>query len=239
MIRLFALPLSLAALAAGAGVYAAQAPLAGRGAPAGDFPAAARPVAPIVSPTWGDSASRDQAREVAQIAGYLHLHPSDTVADIGAGQGYDTLRLARLLFRGRVIAEDVDPSALQTLQAEAQRRQLANVTIALGEPQDPRLPARSLDAAILVHMYHEIAHPYAFLYNLSAALKPGARVGVEELDRPTAAHGTPPALLRCEFAAVGYRAVESRPLQGGLGYFAVFAAPAQPPEPQRIHACRA
>lgn len=240
MIRLFALPVALALMAAGAGVYAAQTPLAGRGAPADSFPAAARPVAPIVSPTWGDSGQRDSAHEVEQIVGRLHLRPGDTVADIGAGRGYDTLRLAgRLGPRGKVIAEDVDPSSLQALGAEAERRRLSNVVIALGEPQDPRLPAASLDAAILVHMYHEIAHPYAFLYNLAAALKPGARVGVEELDRPTVAHGTPPALLRCEFAAVGYRLEQLKPLYGNIGYFAVFAAPARAPEPQRIRACHA
>jgi SAM-dependent methyltransferase len=240
MTRLLALPVALALMAAGAGVYAAQAPMAGRGAPADSFPAASRPVAPIVSPTWGDIGQRDSAHEVEQIAERLHLKPGDTVADIGAGRGYDTLRLARRLQpRGRVIAEDVDPSALQALSAEAERRHLSNVVIALGEPQDPRLPARSLNAAVLVHMYHEIAHPYAFLFNLAAALKPGARVGVEELDRPTQAHGTPPALLRCEFAAVGYRLEALKPLDGGLGYFAVFAAPDQPPEPQRIRACHA
>jgi SAM-dependent methyltransferase len=239
MLRLLVLPLTLALLGAGAGVYAAQAPLAGRGAPAADFPAAARPVAPIVSPSWGDSGQRDSAREVAQIAGRLHLRSSDTVADIGAGQGYDTLRLARLLTSGRIIAEDVDPAAMQALGAEAARRRMRNVVIALGEPQDPRLPPRSLDAAILVHMYHEIAHPYAFLFNLAPALKPGAKVGVEELDRPTAAHGTPPSLLRCEFAAVGYRLQELRPLHGDLGYFAVFEAPDHAPEPQRIRACHA
>ena len=88
-------------------------------------------------------------------------------------------------------------------------------------------------------MYHEIAHPYAFLYNLAGSLKPGARVGVEELDRPTPDHGTPPALLRCEFEAVGYRELSVAALQGGLGYFAVFAAPQTPPPPQRIRACRA
>ena len=219
---------------------AAQAPLAGRGAPAASFPATGRPVAPIVSPTWGDSRERDTAREVPQIAARLHLKPGETVGDLGAGRGYDTLRLARLLGPGgRVIAEDVDPGALEALSAQAAQRGLSNVTIALGEPQDPRLPPRLLDAAILVHMYHEIAHPYAFLYNLAGAMKPGALVGVEELDRPTPAHGTPPALLRCEFTAVGYRLQGLKPLDGGLGYFAVFAAPASPPPPQRIQACRA
>ena len=232
-------PLALT-MAAGAVVYAAQAPLADRGAPAASFPAVTRPVAPIVSPTWGDSAGRDAAHEVAQIAARLQLHRGMTVGDLGAGSGYDTLRLAGVVGpSGRVIAEDVDPAALQALAVQAGQRRLSNVTIALGEPQDPRLPPRSLDAAILVHMYHEIAHPYAFLYNLSGAMRPGARVGVEELDRPTGSHGTPPALLRCEFEAVGYRVQGFAPLKGGLGYFAVFAAPSTPPAPQRIHACRA
>jgi ubiquinone/menaquinone biosynthesis C-methylase UbiE len=163
-----------------------------------------------------------------------------TVADLGAGEGYDTLRLARLLGpAGRVVAEDVEPQYLMALSAEASRLKLDNVVIALGEPQDPRLRARSLDAAILVHMYHEVAHPYAFLYNLASALKVGAKVGVVELDRPTSAHGMPPALLRCEFEAVGYRQLSVAPLKGGLGYFAVFATPSQLPEPQRIRACRA
>ena len=236
--RLLALSLLLAGLG-GAVVLAAQAPLAGRGLPADSFPAAARPVAPIISPTWGDSRQRDAAHEVEQIVARLKLHAGQTVGDLGAGQGYDTVRLAGVLGPGgRVIAEDVDPRALQTLAAAAQQKRLSNIVIALGEPQDPRLPPRTLDAAILVHMYHEIAHPYAFLYNLAGAMRPGARVGVEELDRPTPAHGTPPALLRCEFAAVGYREISLAALKGDLGYFAVFAAPSSPPTPQRIRACR-
>ena len=219
---------------------AAQAPLGPLGAPAASFPQTARPVAPIVSPSWGDPSHRDAAREASQIVGRMGLRPGMTVGDLGAGTGYDTLRLARLLGpRSRVVAEDVDPAALGVLQADARSEHLANVVIALGEPQDPRLPPHSLDAAILVHMYHEVAHPYAFLYNLTGALRPGAPVGVEELNRPTAAHGTPPALLRCEFAAVGYRLRSLATMSGGLGYFAVFSSPAQPPAPQRIRACRA
>jgi hypothetical protein len=84
---------------------------------------------------------------------------------------------------------------------------LQNVTISLGEPHDPRLPAHSLDAAILVHMYHEIAQPYGLLYNLVPALKPSARVGIVDAIGPTSEHGTPPSLLRCELAAVGYREI--------------------------------
>ena len=77
----------------------------------------------------------------------------------------------------------------------------------LGEPHDPRLPAGSVDIAILVHMYHEIAQPYALLYNLLPALKRDARVGIVDAFAPTSKHGTPPSLLRCELAAIGYREI--------------------------------
>jgi hypothetical protein len=67
---------------------------------------------------------------------------------------------------------------------------LQNVVISLGEPHDPRLPADTLDIAILVHMYHEIAQPHVLLYNLVPALKSSARVGIVDAYRPTSEHGT-------------------------------------------------
>jgi hypothetical protein len=90
-------------------------------------------------------------------------------------------------------------------------------------------------------MYHEIAQPFAFLHNLVPALRPGARVGIVDLDRPTWQHGTPPDLLRCEVEAVGYRQVAFAPLKGDLGYLAIFEPPS--PEvrvaPSSIKACPA
>ena len=74
-------------------------------------------------------------------------------------------------------------------------------------------------------MYHEIAQPYAFLYNLAPALKRGARVGIVDLERPTAEHGTPIKLLRCELSAVGYHEIATYQLAGDGGYLAVFAPP--------------
>ena len=208
-------PLLLAALCGAVGIRGPGAHRWPRRACRQFPPAPGRPVAPIVSPTWGDSRQRDAAHEIDQIVARLKLKPGQTVGDLGAGRGYDTLRLAHVLGpSGRVIAEDVDPDALEMLGAEAQRRRLSNVVIALGEPQDPRLPPRSLDAAILVHMYHEIAHPYAFLYNLIAALKPGARVGVEELDRPTPSHGTPTGLVALRIPGGGLPAGEHGPSAG-------------------------
>jgi len=74
-------------------------------------------------------------------------------------------------------------------------------------------------------MYHEVAQPYAFLYNLAPALRPGGQVGIVDLDRPTSQHGTPLALLGCELAAVGYRQISVHQLGGELGYLAIFSPP--------------
>ena len=205
------------------------------------FPSPGRPVAPIVSATWGDLASRDADREVEQIAGRLHLRSGMTVADIGAGGGYDALRLAAIVGPGgSVIAEDVTPAYLQSLRGSAQARRIANIRTLIGGAADARLAPASIDAAIMVHMYHEIQYPYALLYNLVPAFRRGGLLGVEELDRATQFHGTPPALLTCELQAVGYRRLSLAQLTGNLGYFAVFAPPAPNarPRPDQIKVCR-
>lgn len=243
--RRLSLATGLIALAGSAALVWAQPVLSALG-PAGAadaaFPKPDRPVADVVSPTWGAAVVRDHAAEVRQIADHMDLKPGQTVADIGAGDGYDTLRLARLVGpKGRVIAEDITGKYLQMLQQNARTQRTANIVYDLGEPGDPRLPRRSIDAAIMVHMYHEIAQPYALLYNLVPAFRPGARLGIEELDRPTASHGTPPALLTCELKAAGYLQLSQALLTGGIGYFTVFAPPTlvARPEPSSIRPCKA
>ena len=214
--------------------------LAPPGAGAKEFPSPRRPVAEIVSPTRTGEEHRDSLNEAGEIARLLELKPGMTVGDIGAGAGYHTVRLSRLLGpTGSVVAEDVTRDYLMELARRVEMLKLTNVKLALGEPQDPRLPASSLDAAILVHMYHEIAQPYAFLYNLAPALKPGARVGIVDLERPTAEHGTPIEILRCELAAVGYREIATYQLAGDGGYLAVFSLPEQASRksPREIVAC--
>ena len=212
------------------------------GAPANRFPKPERPVADIVSPIWHDEKERDAAGEIQQVVELLGIRRGMTVADIGAGSGYYVLRLAPIVGPdGRIYAEDIVPDYLSKLRKRVRDLGLQNVIVARGEPHDPRLPARSLDAAILVHMYHEIAQPYALLYNLAPALKPDARIGIVDAIGPTAKHGTPPDLLRCELAAVGYREVGFRPLAGSNAYLEI-AAP--PPEerrtrPEAIAACPA
>lgn len=210
------------------------------GAPADAFPAPERPVADIVSPVWNNPDRREAAGEVEQIVERMGVRPDMTVADIGAGDGFIAVRLSPVVgARGRVIAQDVTADYLRKLDTEARRRGLSNITLALGDPHDPRLPPASLDAAILVHMYHEVEQPFGLLYNLAAALKPGARVGVEELERATNRHGTPSAQLRCEFEAVGYTHVSTAPMKGDLGYFSIFTppSPADRTPPAKIRPC--
>ena len=214
--------------------------LAPPGVPAQEFPSPQRPVAPIVSPRRSAEEHRDSLNEAGEIARLLELKPGMTVGDIGAGSGYHTVRLSPLVGpTGSVVAEDVTREYLVELAKRTEQLKLTNVVFALGEPHDPRVPAASLDAAILVHMYHEIAQPYAFLYNLAPALKPGARIGIVDLERPTSEHGTPIELLRCELAAAGYREIATHQLAGDSGYLAVFSPPGltQRKSPKDIVAC--
>ena len=217
-----ALPLTAALAIPGA----AQDFMAPSGAPADVFPRPERPVADIVSPIWHGEKERDAAGEPRQLVRLLGIKAGMTVADIGAGGGYYVVRLAPIVGpKGRIIAEDVVSEYLQDLRNRVRDLGLQNVTISLREPHDPRLPAGSLDIAILVHMYHEIAQPYALLYNLVPALKPGGRLGIVDAIGPTVNHGTPPSLLRCELAAVGYHEIGFHPLTGSNAYLAIFAPP--------------
>lgn len=237
-----ALPLLTALLAAAwlAPARAAE-PLGPPGAPATAFPKPDRPVAEIIAPLWASEAQRDGVDEVGQVARRMGLTPGQSVADIGAGSGYYVMRLAeRVGPQGRVYAEDVTPRYLAGLEARVAKAGLTNVTVVRGEPHDPRLPAGSLDAALMIHMYHEIAQPFGLLHNLAAAMKPGGRIGIVDADAVPARHGTPPALLACELAAAGYRQTDFVTLDGGVGYLAVFEAPAPEaqPEPAAIRPCR-
>lgn len=204
------------------------------------FPMPDRPVAGIVASEWSNGPDRDAADESGQLIRGLGITPGMRVADIGAGSGYHTLRLSPAVGpNGVVYAEDIVEAYLSGLKREAERRNLENVKIVVGTPDDPKLPAGAVDRAVMVHMYHEIESPYALLWHLATALKPGGRVGVIDLDRPTNSHGTPPALLKCEFEAVGYKRLSHAPLEGGIGYLAVFEAPAKRPKPADIKPCKA
>lgn len=203
------------------------------------FPAADRPVATILSPRWSTEEARDRLNEAGQVMDLAGIKPDMTVADIGAGEGYYTVRLAtRVGKKGRVVAEDIVPETRDYLATRVLREKLDNVSVRLGLPADPRLPENSFDRVLMVHMYHEIESPYEFLWRLRPALAPGGQAVVVDANRPTQDHGTPPELLKCEFAAVGYSLVSIKPMPSAGGYIAIFEARGDRPEPSAIRACK-
>src|SRR5215472_10520937 len=213
-------------------------PLGPAGAPASAFPKPPRPVASIVAEQWSTEEERDRNGEAREVMKFLGVHPGMSVADIGAGGGYYTVRVAkRVGTSGHVIAEDVKPEYLAALQQRLVREHLDNVSLDLGEAHDPRLPPRSVDLALMVHMYHEVEQPFGLLDNLLPALRPGARVAVIDLDQATEIHGTPRKLLLCEFHALGFRQTHWGWLRAKKEYFAVFAPPSQRIAPEQIKAC--
>lgn len=232
-----ALLLALGACGSAPLPQAVQNRIDGRAEPA--FPAADRPVATIVSARWSNEEARDRLNEAPRVMDKAGIAKGMTVADIGAGEGYYTTRLSqRVGPEGRVLAEDIVPGVRDALAERISRERIANVSVRLGVPDDPRLPPASFDRILMVHMYHEIASPYAFLWAMRPALRPGGRVVVVDADRPTQNHGTPPELLRCEFAAVGYRQVSLEPMPSAGGYLAMFEAVGKRPAPDAIVPCR-
>ncbi len=207
-------------------------------APASAFPRPMRPVATIVSDQFSNEDSRDKAGEAERVMDLIGIRPGMTVADIGAGNGYYTVRLAKRVGPGgQVLAEDIIPSYVARLKGRVEAERLDNVQVSLGLPHDPRLPMGKADIGLMVHMYHEVAQPFGLIWHLHGTLKPGARLAIVDSDRPTNRHGTPPTLLRCELAAVGYRQTEFHTIGGSDAYLAIFETHEPRPLPQALKAC--
>jgi ubiquinone/menaquinone biosynthesis C-methylase UbiE len=203
------------------------------------FPKPHREVSPIIGDTFSTEDARDRLGEAEEVMRISGVRPGMWVADVGAGEGYYTVRLAPAVGpRGRVLAEDIVAETRNRLAQRVNRERLDNVAVLLGKPDNPMLPERSFDRIFLVHMYHEVQSPYAFLWHLREGLKPDGLVVVVELDRPTRRHGTPPSLLTCEFEAVGMRRVHMTMLAGGDAYLAMFAIAGPRPRPGDIKPCK-
>ena len=222
------------------GALTALALAACRAEPAGqtEFPPADRDVAPIVGDSFSTEDARDRVGEAEAVIAFAGVRPGMSVADIGAGEGYYTLRLSRAVGpTGRVLAEDIVPATRDRLALRVNRENLDNVAVRLGLPADPKLPAASFDRIFLVHVYHEVDQPYEFLWNLRQGLKPDGLIIVVDADRPVKRHGTPPALLDCELSALGLRRLREAPLEAANGYMAAFGIAAALPRPSAIRPC--
>src|SRR5689334_13250671 len=204
------------------------------------FPTAHRDVAPIVGGTFSTEDARDRAGEAEEVMELAGVKPGMSVADVGAGEGYYTVRLARVVGpKGRVLAEDIIPEVRDELSDRVQRERLDNVAVKLGTADNPMLPAASFDRVFLVHMYHEVASPYAFLWHMREGVKPSGLVVVVDSNRPVKQHGMPPAELKCEFGALGLQPVRFSVLTGGDVYLMSFRLAGPRPQPEKIRACKA
>ncbi len=190
----------------------------------------APPSHPTSTPYTGDLSifeepGREKRLQIDRVMDLLQLKPGSTVADIGAGSGWFSVRAARRVGpNGRVIAEDINAKAVTYIQQRAQREHLANIVPVLGTPDDPKLTPNSLDAALMLKVYHEIAHAPLVLANLRAALKPGARFGIIDRNGNGADHGLKESIVRDEVEHAGFRQVARYDFTkaDGQDYFLIF-----------------
>jgi len=190
----------------------------------------APPSHPTSTPYTGDLSifeepGREKRLQIDRVMDLLQLKPGSTVADIGAGSGWFSVRAARRVgASGRVIAEDINAKAITYIQQRAQREHLANIVPVLGTPDDPKLTPNSLDAALMLKVYHEIAHPPLVLANLRAALKPGARFGIIDRNGNGGDHGLKESIVRDEVEHAGFRQVARYDFTkaDGQDYFLIF-----------------
>lgn len=125
---------------------------------------------------WLERSNRQLEEDVATAIRLMDLQPDMTVADIGAGTGYYTFRMAQLLPQGKVYAVEVQPEFVEALKMRKRERNAVNVQVVQGTAQSPNLPDTSTDLAIMVDVYHELSFPKEMLQALYKALKPGGKL---------------------------------------------------------------
>ncbi|BAY74955.1 type 11 methyltransferase [Nostoc linckia NIES-25] len=129
---------------------------------------------------WLERTSREQQEQPSKIVSVLNLKPDDIVADIGAGTGYLSFRIAPLLTTGKVLAVDVQPEMLEIIDLFKQEKNITNVEPVLATLTDPNLPFESVDLALMVDAYHELEYPQEVMQKVVKALKPGGRMVLVE-----------------------------------------------------------
>lgn len=125
---------------------------------------------------WLERWTREEEEAPSKALAALNLTPDAVIADIGAGSGYYTFRIAPLVPDGKVVAVDIQPEMIAHLEAKEEELGFDNVVAHLGEIDDTRLEPESIDAAFMVDAYHEFSHPREMMESIVAALRPGGRV---------------------------------------------------------------
>jgi cyclopropane fatty-acyl-phospholipid synthase-like methyltransferase len=174
-----------------------------------------------------DSPGRDERLQINHVMDILEISPGKTVADIGAGSGWFTVRAARRVTEtGSVYAVDINPAATRYIDKRVQKEGLHNVKTILNKSDDPQLPVNQIDSVLLLKTYHEVDKPVALLRNLRASLRPGAKVGIIDRNGNGENHGVGPDIVIKEVSEAGYALLSQYDFVKGDGmdYFLVFAA---------------
>jgi ubiquinone/menaquinone biosynthesis C-methylase UbiE len=174
-----------------------------------------------------ETPGRDERLQIQRVMDLLRIKPGSVVADLGAGSGWFTVRAAtRVGTNGTVYAEDINPEAVRYIDERLKKEKMGNVRTVLGTPDDPKLPPQSVDAVLMLKVYHEIAHPAALLANLRPALKAGARVGIVDRNGDGTDHGLNADVVKREMKLAGFKLAGSYDFTkaDGQDYFLVFTA---------------
>lgn len=125
---------------------------------------------------WLNRPGRIQEEMPDEVVANMGLEPDHVVADIGAGSGYFSFRIAKLVPDGKVLAVDIQPEMLDLIEQQKRRVNVTNIEGVLGQVDDPNLPPNSIDAAIMVDAYHEFDHPFEMIDGINNALRVGGRI---------------------------------------------------------------
>ncbi len=172
-----------------------------------------------------DSPGRDERLQINRVMDILGVSPGKTVADIGAGSGWFSVRAAKRVGEaGAVYAVDINPEAVRYIENRARKEQLPNVKPVLSKPDDPLLPASAIDSVLMLKTYHEIAQPIVLLRNLRSSLRPGAKIGIIDRNGNGENHGVARDVVIREGSQAGYKLVEQYDFVKGdkMDYFLVF-----------------
>jgi len=185
---------------------------------------------PTSTPYSGDlsifeTPGRDERLQIQRVMDLLGIKHGSAVCDLGAGSGWFTVRAAaRVGPTGTVYAEDINPEAIRYIDQRLQKEGLKNVHTILGTPDDPKLPPRSIDAVLMLKVYHEVAHPQVLLANLKPALRPGAKIGIIDRSGNGTDHGLNSDVVKREMDQAGFKLSASYDFTkaDGQDYFLVF-----------------
>jgi ubiquinone/menaquinone biosynthesis C-methylase UbiE len=164
--------------------------------------------------------------QIQRVMDLLGIKTGSSVADVGAGSGWFSVRAAaRVGSSGVVFAEDINPEAVDYIQARAVKEKVSNIKPVLGTTDDARLPPNSIDAVLLLKVYHEVAHPVELMARLKPCLRPGAKVGIIDRNGNGTDHGLNSDVVEREMAEAGYKLVGTYDFTkaDGQDYFLVFA----------------